>query len=50
MVFSAMSGVGGGEAALGGAAQYGSVANDPEKDGLLKQANCPDFLSKPLNS
>lgn len=40
----------GSEAALGGAVHYGSVGNDPEKDDLLKQANCPDLLSKPLSS
>lgn len=30
---------GGGETTLGGVIQYRSAGNDPEKDGLLKQAN-----------
>lgn len=45
-----MSGAGESDAALGGAVQYGSVGNDLEKDCLLKQANCPNFLSNPLSS
>lgn len=50
MVFLGRVWSGGSEAALGGAVHYGSVGNDPEKDDLLQQANCPDLLSKPLSS
>lgn len=39
---------GGSETTLGGVIQYRSAGNDPEKDGLLKQANLFRFPTPKL--